>query len=330
MKKLFFLAALLCQAAYAADVAISALPAASTLAGTEVVPVVQSATTKKATITQILAGVVSPTGANPTASVGLSAVNGSATTFLRSDGSPALDQSIAPTWTGIHLYSLAEPRIKFNETDQGTDLKLWDIDVNAGALAIRTRTDADGTGTQVFLATRSTTTSLSNITLGPTAGGNPTYTLGGAGTLTTGGGMQLGSNQFLNVGRLQLSGTTAPTIGFYTATSTATAITSSAPLVNVGTKFTAVGTGCTIGATTGGHSAGLFTLAAGPCTSVVVTMNGATGSTSLNGWTCQAHDRNTSTALIGGESSSTATTATFTIPVGAGTTDVISFSCTGF
>jgi len=45
------------------------------------------------------------TGANPTASVGLSAVNGVATTFLRSDGAPALDVSIAPTWTGAHTFS---------------------------------------------------------------------------------------------------------------------------------------------------------------------------------------------------------------------------------
>lgn len=45
------------------------------------------------------------TGANPTASVGLSTVNGVATTFLRSDGAPALDVSIAPTWTGTHTFS---------------------------------------------------------------------------------------------------------------------------------------------------------------------------------------------------------------------------------
>lgn len=45
------------------------------------------------------------TGANPSASVGLSAVNGSATTFLRSDGAPALSLSIAPTWTGVHTWS---------------------------------------------------------------------------------------------------------------------------------------------------------------------------------------------------------------------------------
>jgi hypothetical protein len=45
------------------------------------------------------------TGANPTASVGLSAVNGTATTFLRSDGAPPISQSIVPTWTGIHTFS---------------------------------------------------------------------------------------------------------------------------------------------------------------------------------------------------------------------------------
>lgn len=43
-------------------------------------------------------------GANPSASVGLSAVNGTATTFLRSDGAPALSQSIAPTWSGVHIF----------------------------------------------------------------------------------------------------------------------------------------------------------------------------------------------------------------------------------
>jgi len=44
-------------------------------------------------------------GANPTAMVGLSAVNGSAGTFLRSDGAPALDQAISPTWSGYHSFS---------------------------------------------------------------------------------------------------------------------------------------------------------------------------------------------------------------------------------
>lgn len=46
-------------------------------------------------------------GANPTASVGLAAVNGTATTFMRSDGAPALSVSINPTWTGIHNFGTA-------------------------------------------------------------------------------------------------------------------------------------------------------------------------------------------------------------------------------
>lgn len=46
-----------------------------------------------------------PAGANPSAKVGLAAVNGTATTFMRSDGAPALDQAIAPTWTGLHTFN---------------------------------------------------------------------------------------------------------------------------------------------------------------------------------------------------------------------------------
>jgi hypothetical protein len=45
------------------------------------------------------------TFANPTATIGLTAVNGSASTSLRSDGAPALSQSIVPTWSGAHTFS---------------------------------------------------------------------------------------------------------------------------------------------------------------------------------------------------------------------------------
>ncbi|MFT4059396.1 MAG: hypothetical protein QM652_07590 [Legionella sp.] len=48
-------------------------------------------------------GSVSP--GNPTAKVGLTAVDGSAITYMRSDAAPALDQSISPTWTGAHTYN---------------------------------------------------------------------------------------------------------------------------------------------------------------------------------------------------------------------------------
>jgi hypothetical protein len=42
--------------------------------------------------------------ANPTAQVGIAAVNGTAETFLRSDAAPPLDQNIYPTWTGEHVW----------------------------------------------------------------------------------------------------------------------------------------------------------------------------------------------------------------------------------
>lgn len=43
--------------------------------------------------------------ANPSAQVGLTAVNGTATTGMRSDAAPSLNQGISPTWTGTHTFN---------------------------------------------------------------------------------------------------------------------------------------------------------------------------------------------------------------------------------
>jgi hypothetical protein len=43
--------------------------------------------------------------ANPSATIGLTAKNGVATSAMRSDGAPALDQAIVPTWTGAHTFT---------------------------------------------------------------------------------------------------------------------------------------------------------------------------------------------------------------------------------
>ena len=48
---------------------------------------------------------VTPGLANPSATIGLTAVNGTATTALRSDGAPALSQAIVPTWSAAHTFS---------------------------------------------------------------------------------------------------------------------------------------------------------------------------------------------------------------------------------
>lgn len=51
-------------------------------------------------------GFTPPTGlANPSALVGLTAINGTATTAMRSDGAPAIDQGITPTWTHTHTFT---------------------------------------------------------------------------------------------------------------------------------------------------------------------------------------------------------------------------------
>lgn len=51
------------------------------------------------------AAVAVPSAANPSATIALTAKNGTATTFLRSDGASALDVSISPTWSGTHTFS---------------------------------------------------------------------------------------------------------------------------------------------------------------------------------------------------------------------------------
>lgn len=43
--------------------------------------------------------------ANPTATIGLTTINGVATTAMRSDAAPALSQAIVPIWTGTHTFA---------------------------------------------------------------------------------------------------------------------------------------------------------------------------------------------------------------------------------
>jgi hypothetical protein len=88
--------------------------------------------------------------ANPTASVGLAAVNGVATTAMRSDAAPALDQSIAPTWTGAHIFTNAAgieientlPILHLDETDAAANERNWLVRGSTGILAFSTASDA--------------------------------------------------------------------------------------------------------------------------------------------------------------------------------------------
>lgn len=115
--------------------------------------------------------------ANPSASVGLSAVNGSASTFMRSDGAPALSQSIAPTWTATHtfsksgggtsaatLLSSAAPATAWNETDAAADNKLWDLLANGEQLLGRVVNDANSAASN-WIAVDRTGTTVDSVTL---------------------------------------------------------------------------------------------------------------------------------------------------------------------
>lgn len=96
--------------------------------------------------------------------------------------------------------------------------------------------------------------------------------------------------------------------------------------ISRGTKFTTSGAGCTVTATTGGATAGSFTTSTlGSCVTTI-TMNGATGLTAPNGWSCSVSDIISGAA--GAQSGSTATTATLKITVTTG--DTVNFYCMGY
>jgi hypothetical protein len=63
-------------------------------------------------------------GANPSVGVGLSVTNGVATTFMRSDAAPALSQSIAPTWTGLHIFSRAANAVQVGGVNNSSYLDI--------------------------------------------------------------------------------------------------------------------------------------------------------------------------------------------------------------
>jgi hypothetical protein len=86
------------------------------------------------------AGCGGATFANPTAVVGLTAVNGVLTTAMRSDAAPALDVGITPTWTGAHIFNNITRSTTTNATTttifSGTasSTNLFSTTANIGAL----------------------------------------------------------------------------------------------------------------------------------------------------------------------------------------------------
>lgn len=58
-------------------------------------------------------------GANPSATVGTSAVNGSSANFMRADGAPAINLTMSPTWTGNHNFAPSSGNTLFSAGNVG-------------------------------------------------------------------------------------------------------------------------------------------------------------------------------------------------------------------
>lgn len=202
-----------------ADVKVTALPAAAAVTSDDLFPMVNdpagTPATQKATAAQIATLVLGTSSANLT-TFGRSLIDDADAATSRSTlglvigtnvqawdadldtlagkvipSGTLLGDTSVPTLTGIYTWSLAEPRLILSESDQGSDLKMVDLDLNAGILCLRTRTDADGAGQNIFCATRGTTTALTNLTFGYSVAGTYTFPFTGlatySGAVTVGG-----------------------------------------------------------------------------------------------------------------------------------------------
>lgn len=146
-------------------------------------------------------------GGNPTGTVGLTAVNGVAGTYMRSDAAPPLSQAISPTWTGTHLFNgalitgsttagwsfgqstgLALARIV--DTTGTTGNKAWQINTNNTGTHLNFRVTSDDFATTVanWLDVTRSGAAVSDLSFG-NATNNPTYTFLGTGAATFGGNL---------------------------------------------------------------------------------------------------------------------------------------------
>jgi hypothetical protein len=154
-------------------------------------------------------------GANPSATIGLTAVNGTAATWMRSDGAPALSQAISPTWTGTHLFTgatadastapgvtIGVPATGYGRVtltggaSAGNRKWAFQVDPSAGSLQLLATNDALTAG-DVGIALTRTASAITSIVLGNATDIPPTEIYG---TLTT-------PNGICDTGTLQVVGT---------------------------------------------------------------------------------------------------------------------------
>ncbi len=118
----------------------------------------------------------STTYGSPTVEVNLTSDGGAAASVLRSDARLALSQAIAPAWTGFHKHTHASgieientaPQLTFDETDGGSNQRIWRWAASGGSLFLLTRTDVDGAGAAPITLGRTGTT-VDSLALAATA-----------------------------------------------------------------------------------------------------------------------------------------------------------------
>jgi hypothetical protein len=206
-------------------------------------------TTKVATDAFVIANAGSTSFANPTASIGLTVINGSATTAMRSDAAQPISQAIVPTWTGLHTFSVTDTSSSGNAhyglqitptVNQTSTAGFTDLIVN------RTQTAA-GSGTQHLLDLE--------------VGGTSKFSVDNAGNVNILSGANIQSTANLT---LQCAGSAQTTFNVggtgFIALSSAGNITAAKSII-----FSAIGT--TVAIKSGSNSkAGTFTLSAGTAT----------------------------------------------------------------
>lgn len=122
--------------------------------------------------------VTTQTGANPSATIGLSGLNGSSGNFMRADAAPALSQAITPTWTNLHNFTASPFSAIFsNNVGIGSSSPGALLDVQ-GTVRVVTLTGGTGSATLIGLA--------GNWGIGST---NPGQTLDVNGTIRNSGSM---------------------------------------------------------------------------------------------------------------------------------------------
>lgn len=227
-------------------------------------------------------------GANPTAVVGLTVVNGSASTCVRSDASPALDQGITPNWTGAHTFSQpttytfvagggsgplqlqsAGPVEEFKDTSAGTDAKRWEFDAaQVNHFRIYALSDSGAANTFLSDITRSGV-NITDVKWGNT-GANPT-------------------TEFQGTGLVTFSGSTRY----------------NAPEIGGGTTASPTGCGTVTGILGGAFAGSYLSATTGTCTVTIALPAGPT-----NGYACYAHDDTTAVDYTQSAIVSTVTTLT--------------------